>query len=83
MSNSAQNSYKDATVTHDRDNCIGCGMCALICPKYWVMNPEDGKSDLLGAQKKKQLFQRAVGYEDVEENSAAAEACPVHVIKVQ
>lgn len=74
--------YKDATVTHDRDNCIGCGMCALLCPKYWTMNPDDGKSDLADAQQVKHLHQRKVGYEDVPENKLAEEACPVNVIKV-
>ncbi len=74
--------YKDATVTHDRDNCIGCGMCALLCPKYWVMNPEDGKSNLIGAKKVKHLHQRKIGHEAVDENKAAEAACPVNVIKV-
>ncbi|NCS97613.1 MAG: ferredoxin [Candidatus Pacebacteria bacterium] len=74
--------FKDATVTHDRDNCIGCGMCSLLCPKYWTMNPDDGKADLAEAKKVKHLHQRKVGYEDVAENKAAQEACPVNVIKV-
>ena len=76
------NNFKDATVTHDRDNCIGCGMCALLCPKYWTMNPEDGKADLTGGKKVKQLHQRKIGYEAIAENKSAEDACPVNVIKV-
>ncbi len=77
------NQFAKATVTHDRENCIGCGMCALICPRYWTMSPMDGKSDLTDAVEKKGMFQRKVVAEDVEENKEAAEACPVRVIKVQ
>ncbi len=77
------NPFAKVTVTHDRENCIGCGMCALLCPKYWTMSAEDGKSDLEGAVEKKGLFQRKVVAEDSAENKEAARACPVNVIKVQ
>ncbi len=72
-----------ATVSHDRKNCIGCGLCALISPQYWTMSAEDGKSDLEGAVEKKGMFLRKVVAEDIAENKEAADACPVRVIKVQ
>ncbi|MFH1967769.1 MAG: ferredoxin [bacterium] len=64
----------------EREKCIGCGSCAVICPKYFEII-EDGKSHVLGAEKK-----------DIEElevkklecAESASEACPVlciHIIK--
>ena len=26
------------TLQHDRPNCIGCGACSVIAPKFWEMN---------------------------------------------
>lgn len=53
------------------DDCIGCGLCANICPEVFSMNMDN--------------FSQVVG--DPEANSAgvmeSAEACPVNAIEVE
>ncbi|EKD24391.1 MAG: hypothetical protein ACD_81C00032G0002 [uncultured bacterium] len=65
------------TVKHDRDNCIGCGACVMVCPKFWEMG-DDGKSVLKG-NKDNQL---EISDEDVAINKEAESSCPVNVIHV-
>lgn len=67
-------------IEHDRPNCIGCGACAAVCPKHWVMG-EDGKSDIVAS------VMRQDGWEELEVadgefdcNMEAAKSCPVNVI---
>lgn len=70
-------------VQHYRENCIGCGNCELVCPKYWEMNPEDGKATLKDSEKKKgEIYQRKLDIEDTEENDLASQLCPVGIIKI-
>ena len=65
----------------DRENCIGCGVCVAICPKFFSMG-EDGKSML-----KKGTLNKKDGSEDLEISliecaQDAADSCPVQVIHV-
>lgn len=52
------------------DDCIGCGLCANICPEVFTMT-DDGVSQAVG---------------DADQNSngvlESAEACPVNAIEV-
>ena len=71
------------TVTHYRDNCIGCGACTAVCPNGWRLSDDDGKAILLdGEERKAGVFVKQVHPEDVEENELAAMCCPVRIIKV-
>ncbi len=71
---------KTFTLQHDRPNCIGCGACATIAPKFWEMN-DDGKSDIIGGASKPTGWQEKVIQEkDYDLNLEAAESCPVEVI---
>jgi ferredoxin len=68
-------------IQHDRPNCIGCTACASIAPEYWTMNPDDGKSDVVGAPKNAEGWEVLVIPEDkYEQNKMAADSCPVNVI---
>jgi len=68
-------------VIQDHENCIGCGSCAAICPKFWEMNYEEGKAFLKTA-KKNERGKYELEVKDVECNQEAADCCPVQAIKI-
>ena len=71
---------KTYVLQHDRPNCIGCGACAAIAPKFWEMN-DDGKSDIIqGAHKSTGWQEKSIEHKDFDLNLEAAESCPVEVI---
>lgn len=55
--------------TIDRDGCIGCGLCADMCPEVFRM-ADDGKAEVYA------------GVTDVESAQEAADSCPVSVIEI-
>ena len=71
-------------IEHHKAICIGCGACAAIEPKHWVM--EGDKSHLNGSQK---MSKDGTEWEtkaiegDLEKNQEAADACPVPCIFVK
>ncbi len=76
-------------VVHERDICIGCGACAMLCPKNWVMNA-DGKADLKPATKNQKMLTKTedlheleIPDEELENNEEAESSCPVLCIHVK
>lgn len=65
----------------DREKCIGCGSCVVICPAFFEM-AEDGKSKLKGKviRPKKDIEELAIS--SIECAQDAADSCPVQVIRV-
>lgn len=54
-----------------RDDCIGCGMCADVCPEVFQIG-SDGFSDVVGDPSR-----------HAEKTYEAAEVCPVNAIELQ
>ena len=64
----------------EREKCIGCGSCQVLCPKYFELM-EDGKSHIKGSDKDE--FEE-LEVAKIECAGSASEACPVqciHIIK--
>ena len=59
-------------IEFDREACIGAYACVGMCPENWK-KAKDGKADLVKS---------VITEEEFEKNKAAAEACPVRVIKI-
>ena len=75
-----QKTKKTITIIHDKEGCVGCGACAVLCKKYWRM-ASDCKADLIGGKKTGKHFERIV--EKIECNQEAADGCPVAVIHIK
>jgi ferredoxin len=67
---------------HYRNKCIGCNACVEIAYNRWRMSKKDGKSVLLGAKGKKEIYHITLDDDELAENIQAAEACPVNIIQV-
>lgn len=69
-------------VVHQREECLGCGACAAVCPKFWEM-AKDGKSKLKKAKETKPgIFELEIEEKDYPCHKEAEEVCPVQVIKI-
>ena len=74
---------KKITISHKREECIGCGSCVLIDPNNRTMNDDDGKATLRwSCRKGKQFMVWSVDEDEVSCTQEAAQACPVDIIKV-
>ena len=58
------------SIKHDRKACIGCGLCASVCPENWIMD-SDGKAKPLKTE-----------IDQVGNNKDAADSCPVACIRI-
>jgi ferredoxin len=70
-------------IIYDREACIGAFACAAASPDFWLF-ADDGKADLATAtyNKETKKWERIISEEEYDDNQAAAEACPVYVIKI-
>ncbi|HDZ54347.1 MAG TPA: ferredoxin [Candidatus Nealsonbacteria bacterium] len=67
-------------IIQEREKCIGCGSCVVLCPKFWEMD-EDGKSNLKEGRKNSE-GNYELEVEEIECNQEAADSCPVQIIHI-
>ncbi len=65
----------------DRKNCIGCGVCVALCPRFFNMG-EDGKSTLKKGTLNRKDNSEYLEISSIECAQDAADSCPVQVIHV-
>ncbi len=69
-------------VVQKHEECIGCGTCVAMCPKFWEMG-EDGKAYLKGGKKNSETGEYEMEVKEWECNKDAADACPVQIISLR
>lgn len=70
-------------IIHDRVKCIGCNSCVCIAPHTWRMDETEGKALLIDSVRKGKLYIGEIFDMDESANRAAAEACPMRIIKIE
>jgi len=69
-------------ITQDYKNCIGCGSCVAVCPKYWELD-EAGKAKLKGGKERDGLFELEADEKSADCNKIAKDSCPAGVIRLE
>ncbi len=64
-------------IIFEKEKCIGCGACTVICPKFWEMG-EDNIATLKEGVLSGSNFEREV--ESADCSADAAQGCPVQCI---
>jgi len=70
-------------IVQQRAKCIGCNACVEAAHHRWRISRKDGKCTLIGGVDKKGFYTVMVGDDEYEANLAAANHCPVNIIKVE
>jgi ferredoxin len=66
----------------DRENCIGCGACQILCPKVFKLH-YDGKSSIIEKYRREKLGEGAVGKALESCVETAKISCPTEVISTE
>lgn len=70
-------------VTVDRDQCVSCGGCWLLCGEIFEENPPDGKNRITGKYRVNDDLGAGEAPESLRQAAeAAADGCPVAIIHV-
>jgi len=69
-------------IIHEKDKCIGCGSCAMVCSKYWKMD-EHGKAHLIDSKLNKKTQIETLEIKKLGCNKEAADVCPVQCIRME
>ena len=66
----------------DRLNCIGCGACVAVAPDHWELTDEGKVSITNGKKRSDSWEEKPISKKYLQENTEAAESCPVNVIHI-
>lgn len=70
-------------IIHNKNDCISCGACAMICPEFWTLD-EDGVAHLEGGKKNGEFWEKFIlTEEDRAKIQETVDACPAEVIKLE
>jgi ferredoxin len=69
-------------IIQKHEECIGCGTCVAICPRFWEFG-EDGKVYPKGGKKNPETGEYELELKEAECNKDAADACPVQIIEIR
>jgi len=70
-----------AKIIHERSKCIGCGVCAVVCPQMFEMSEKDGLATLKNSKEKNEVCEL-----QTKETGCAKEAvdiCPIKIIRIE
>lgn len=70
-------------ITQFREKCIGCNACVEASAFRWRISRKDGKSILIGAKNKNNIYTLVVGDDELQANLKASKNCPVNIIRVK
>jgi len=68
-------------IIHQRKKCIGCGACAMTCPKFFELSEKDGLAILKNSKQVGENFELEVNKIDCIKD--AADICPVKIITLK
>ena len=69
-------------IIHEKSKCIGCGVCAALCPKFWEIG-KDGKSHLKNSKQNPKTGNYELEIEEEECNQEAVDRCPTQSIQIR
>ena len=71
-------------IIHQKKKCIGCGACAVICPKLFKMT-EDGKASLFGSEvsRDSKTEKEILSTNEIDCAQQAINVCPVQCIIIE
>lgn len=58
----------------NKDTCIGCGLCASMCPDVYNLDDEEGKAEAIDEEIDESL---------IDEAMEARDSCPVEAIDIK
>ena len=68
-------------IIHQREKCIGCGSCVVLCPKYWALD-EEGKATLKESKINPETGSQELEVERPDCAKDAADSCPAQAISI-
>jgi len=76
---------KKYKIIYDRNICIGASACETAAPKFWEIEKEDGKANLINVRKfDHEKFELIIDEKDFKIAQDSADVCPVSgCIKVE
>lgn len=70
-------------ITQNRSKCIGCNACVEASSVRWRISRKDGKSVLVGGEKKNENYILITGDDEYAANMKASKNCPVNIIRIE